>query len=112
MIEHLSKSDVLKFLCDLENCARSEIMVSTPYGYFRQGVIRDNKYEEHLSGWLPDDFEKHGFKTFKTGMGYDLESVAPKLRIFNLLQLMTRIIRKTYGYDWGGIVIFAIKQPT
>lgn len=105
-IEHLNKTDALKFLNDLENCTLSEIMISTPHGYFTQDITRDNKYEKHLSGWLPQDFEKRGFQTFKTGMGYDLEKVVHKFRIFGLLQW---IIRKRYRDDWGGVMIFATK---
>ena len=61
VIEHLPKADGLLFLEELERQARREIIVSTPVG-FLEILNLDSEYQEHLSGWLPSEFEQSGWK--------------------------------------------------
>ena len=61
VIEHLKKGDGE---CLLDNCCKKakSVIVVTPKGFKEQGPEWNNPFEEHLSGWVPEDFKKRGFK--------------------------------------------------
>jgi hypothetical protein len=64
VIEHLGKKEGLEFLKQLEDIARKRVIVATPWGYFPLKEREDNPYLNHLSGWLPEEFEAMGYKVY------------------------------------------------
>ncbi len=60
VIEHLHKPAGEKLLAALEAIAQKRVIVLTPNGFIRQAG-RDNKLQEHLSGWSVADLEAHGY---------------------------------------------------
>jgi hypothetical protein len=64
-IEHLEKEDGWAMLREAERVARVQIVVYTPYGFFPQAHppgapdrwgLDGAAWQEHRSGWLPEDF--------------------------------------------------------
>lgn len=66
ILEHMPKvPDGRKFLEDLKAVTVGTLCISTPYCYLHQPVQEDgNPYQVHLSGWLPQELEAHGFELY------------------------------------------------
>lgn len=56
-IEHLDKQTGKSILKEIERVAARQIMLFTPYKFYHQDPYEENPYQEHKSGWEPDDFE-------------------------------------------------------
>lgn len=68
VIEHLNKQDGFRMLKNMENIAKSKVIVVTPMGEFEQHTYGGNKYQEHNSAWYPEDFVKKGYKVIGQGL--------------------------------------------
>ena len=62
-IEHVEKEEGLKILKEADRIAKKQIVVFTPYGYVSNDSgekdvwgLNGAKFQEHKSGWLPEDF--------------------------------------------------------
>lgn len=66
ILEHMPKTpDGRQFLEDLKEVTSGVLCISTPYCYLHQPVQEDgNPYQVHLSGWLPQELEAHGFELY------------------------------------------------
>lgn len=70
VIEHLSRDDGLLLIEEMKRLARGQVLVFTPLGFMPQegGGARDpwgyqgQHWQEHRSGWTPQDFP--GWRTF------------------------------------------------
>lgn len=65
VIEHLSKDDGYVLIKEAERIARKQIIIFTPLGYMSNHAeekdgwgLNGGKMQEHLSGWLPEDFDE------------------------------------------------------
>jgi len=67
VIEHLSKEESAELLKKTERITRRQIIIFTPLGFMKQEVssggkdawgLNGAKYQEHKSGWSPEDFDK------------------------------------------------------
>jgi hypothetical protein len=66
VIEHLEKSEGWRFLAEAERVARRQIVLFTPLGFHAQPFnpddptdrwgMRGGYWQQHRSGWLPDEF--------------------------------------------------------
>ncbi|MDD3288188.1 MAG: class I SAM-dependent methyltransferase [Alphaproteobacteria bacterium] len=65
VIEHLNKDDGKRMLAEARRVARKQIVVFTPLGFMPRhysevgdiwGDIQHNELQNHLSGWLPEEF--------------------------------------------------------
>lgn len=65
VIEHMTKEYGLRVMTQCRRVARKQIVVSTPLGFMPQAHeigaldgwgVAYNKLQDHLSGWLPEDF--------------------------------------------------------
>ena len=65
-IEHLRKDDGIQLLNEIEKLAKKLVIFETPNGFVHQGSVDGNKYQIHLSGWLPSEFKKRGYKVYGT----------------------------------------------
>lgn len=66
ILEHMPKvPDGRRFLEALKEVTAGTLCVSTPYCYLHQPVQEDgNPFQVHLSGWLPQELEAHGFELY------------------------------------------------
>jgi len=72
LIEHLTKEDG-KRLCTLVTKRSKAAILTSPIGFAPQGQIENNPHQEHISGWVPEELEKLGFKSFaQVYFGYTL----------------------------------------
>ncbi len=62
LIEHLSKNDGLVFLQTLEAIAKRKVVIFTPNGFLPQSSKVQGDYQEHLSGWEPDEMKALGYR--------------------------------------------------
>lgn len=67
VIEHLPKEEGMKLLKMTEKIVRKQIIIFTPLGFVKQEVLDGGKdawglngakYQEHKSGWIPENFDK------------------------------------------------------
>jgi len=103
-IEHLSKSDALKLITKLEKLAKKRVILATINGFFQFNHRKAGKYDVHLSGWKPADFQSmgysvqgHGFRLiYKPGL---LKDISPKFlnpALFLVSYLSTPFVRVFY----------------
>jgi hypothetical protein len=107
-IEHLDKSDGVKLLSTLQDLCDEKIIVSTPYGYYKQGVIRNNIFEQHKSSWSKKDFENAGYFAKAYGFGIEFETLCRKLHLEGLWRMIVRLVLKA---DLGSCILVAMKEP-
>jgi SAM-dependent methyltransferase len=107
IIEHLTKQEGAIFLLNLENLATGKVIVSTPNGYYNQGIERGNIHEIHQSAWVTEDFQEKNYQTINSGLGALLEFIACNFRIAKFLQLFFERKNKN---QWSGMEIFAYKE--
>ncbi|HEY4875884.1 MAG TPA: class I SAM-dependent methyltransferase [Puia sp.] len=73
VLEHMPKKEAWKVLDNMESIAKMQVVISTPIGECYQPVVKGNKLEEHQSSFLPEDFEKRGYKTIRYGWRWLLD---------------------------------------
>lgn len=64
VIEHLTKSESLRMISQMEKIARKKVILMTPRGYIDQGSYDGNPYQTHHSGWEADDLRRLGYKVY------------------------------------------------
>jgi hypothetical protein len=62
VIEHLSKVDGAKLLREMERVTDGRVIICTPNGYTESGPLDGNEHNNHLSGWVPIELDKLGYK--------------------------------------------------
>ena len=65
LIEHLTKEDGYKMMDEVERVSRGLVIITTPHGYMKQGIVEGNTHQEHLSGWHPSEFISRGYTVKK-----------------------------------------------
>ena len=65
-IEHLKREDGESLLNQVESWAKKLVIFETPNGFVHQGPVDNNIHQIHLSGWVPQDFYKRGYKVYGT----------------------------------------------
>lgn len=65
--EHVTKGRGKIALSQLEGLTKRLIVLGCPWGLNRAGPACGNPYEEHLSHWRVEDFEKLGYETRTLG---------------------------------------------
>jgi len=77
VIEHMNRKEGTDFLKNLEMIARKRIVVTTPNGYYSQGVEHNNAFQVHRSGWSVSDLRKLDFEV--KGVGFLMLRPPPTL---------------------------------
>lgn len=67
-IEHMDKKVGLELLAKMEKIAKKIVIISTPAGKCFQEEYDSNRYQRHLSDWIPSDFFKKGYKVSGVGL--------------------------------------------
>lgn len=62
VIEHLTRKDGIALLENLELIAGRRVVISTPTGFLPQSADERGDYQEHLSGWEPEELRKRGYR--------------------------------------------------
>lgn len=61
VIEHLERPAAERLLADLERIARRRVVVFTPNGFVPQTGTAENPFQEHRSGFSPEELRARGF---------------------------------------------------
>ncbi|RLF37411.1 MAG: SAM-dependent methyltransferase [Thermoplasmata archaeon] len=64
VLEHFEKEDGYRFLRKIEKIAKKKVIVFTPNGFLKQGIINKNPYQVHKSGWSVKEMKKRGYKVY------------------------------------------------
>lgn len=96
VIEHLEKEEGRALLRQTEKLARQQVIIFTPLGFMPQHHA-DGKdawglsgadWQEHKSGWLPEDFEGEDWRFFAA-------------REFHTVDSLNQPLEKAYGAFWA-----------
>jgi len=74
IIEHLSKKEAWILIKKAEDIAKRQVIVATPIGPCYHPAIDNNKLQLHRSYFLPEEFEKKGYRVIKYGWRILLDS--------------------------------------
>ena len=64
VIEHLTKENGFLLLDRLERIARKRVIIATPNGFVPQPPTPDNPFQEHISGWDPEEMRARGYRVY------------------------------------------------
>ena len=64
LLEHLDKADGEKILRNAEGWARRKVIVTMPVGWIRQGMVQNNPFQVHRSGWLLREMTQRGYRAY------------------------------------------------
>lgn len=67
VLEHIPKKSALAVVKKMERIAKSIVIISTPIGELSFNPEDNNKYQKHKSFFLPDEFNKMGYRVIKIG---------------------------------------------
>ena len=62
VIEHLPREDGERLIEAMEAVAAKRVLIFTPNGFVPQSPEPGNPFQEHLSGWSPEDFLARGYQ--------------------------------------------------
>lgn len=100
VIEHVSKEDGLCFLSEMERVTKDRVIICTPFGYTESGPLDGNVHNNHLSGWVPIEFDK---------LGYEWKVVTKNVNS-RLLVWFAEMVFWVKGKNWDNKVIVAWKD--
>lgn len=104
VIEHLPKASGYSLLRALERVSQDRVIITTPNGFLPQRSLTSDDYQEHFSGWHPDDFRLFGYSV--TGLlgpralrgEYHHLRYRPRL-LFGMLSLLGQILYTKHQPD-------------
>jgi ubiquinone/menaquinone biosynthesis C-methylase UbiE len=114
-IEHLTKTDGLKLLNEMERIARKKVVVYTPNGFLPQEAFDNNPYQKHLSGWTYNEMQQLGYNVYgingnKKWRGeYSMPKVQP-LEFGRLLANLSAVWLKVTRLESNSYSILCIKH--
>lgn len=115
VIEHLTKSESLKMISQMEKIARKKVIIMTPRGYIDQGAYDGNPYQVHHSGWTTKDLQDLGYKVYGLrGFKY-LRDDAATIRFspwifWGFLSFVSEVL--LYPFPNLSFQLFAVKSVT
>lgn len=66
VIEHLTRSDGLKLLQEIDRTCKGRVIVTTPNIFFE--TMPGDPLDKHLSLWTIEDFKSRGYKVYGLGL--------------------------------------------
>lgn len=90
LIEHLEESAGYELISAMEELARRRVIVLTPNGFLEQPPDPDNPWQEHVSGWTVDEFERLGYRVLGVNGWKPLRTMYAEIR-FRPLPLWDRV---------------------
>lgn len=87
VIEHLEKEEGERLLALTSKVARQQVVIFTPYGFMPQHHddgkdawgLSGGDWQEHKSGWLPEDFTGEGWSFYATREFHAEDSMGKRL---------------------------------
>ncbi len=109
-IEHLKKKDGVKLLKKILGWKIKLFVVMTPYGFFKQTEYDGNKYQEHKSAWVAEDFTKYGFEyKLKGFLSNFITEDGRVLRKTSLYKMLEHIVSPFFGKPEPYLICWKIK---
>jgi SAM-dependent methyltransferase len=68
VIEHVTKKDGLAMMRRMEEIAKYQVIIATPYHFFEHPDMDGNKLQRHLSHWSDEDFKRRGYVVHHVGL--------------------------------------------
>lgn len=62
LIEHLRREDGIRLIAGMERVASRKVIIFTPNGFVPQAPYDGNAFQEHRSGWEPDEMRRLGYR--------------------------------------------------
>jgi ubiquinone/menaquinone biosynthesis C-methylase UbiE len=121
MLEHVDKEEGKRLIESLETIALKKVILSTPVGYLRTShekspvlLASSNPYQEHRTGWVPDELRALGYKVYYNNILCKLEQYISH-HFSDWSWLLTTIIFSFLGpLLWispkFGVDIFCVKE--
>jgi ubiquinone/menaquinone biosynthesis C-methylase UbiE len=108
LIEHLDKVEGVEILRQMEGIASRQVIIMTPWGYFPMKEREDNPYLSHRSGWLPQELQEMGYKTypfyyFRYPMGSRIYQILARYILTFLLYPLIRLLPEKLAQDFVAI---------
>jgi len=105
VIEHLDKAGGIELLRQMEGIASRQIIMTTPWGYYPMKEREDNPYLFHLSGWLPQEFQERGYKTYpfyysRYPLGSEVYQILVRYILTLLLYPLIRLFPEKLAQDF------------
>lgn len=72
VIEHITNKEGGELLDLMDKLYNKKIYIGTPRGYLKQGEehVKENKYQDHKSGWYEKDFQDRGYTVYGVGLSF------------------------------------------
>jgi hypothetical protein len=99
LLEHLTDDEGIRFLENVEKIARNKVVITTPSGFYTRLHQHGNIYEQHKSGWLPNELECRGYvvRGYRLKLLTKICNLSPKMDWLSYLDnLITSVIPITY----------------
>ena len=108
VIEHLDKTEGMELLKRMEEIACRQIIITTPWGYYPLEERQDNPHLNHLSGWLPQEFQEMGYRVRpfyypRYPMGSRLRQALARYLLTPLLYPFIRLFPQKLAQDFIAI---------
>lgn len=102
LIEHLTKSQGLKLLDEIDRVCKGRSIITTPNMYFQ--TMPGEKEDRHLSLWRIEDFKSRGYKVYGVGLKIPLLWGDKLLKIKQALYYFFTPISFIFPYISGSLI--------
>jgi len=92
VLEHLKKSEGRLLLRKIEKLAKKRLVVYTPVNYLPQNTVDENVYQQHKSGWCPDEMRTLGYDIKGVNSFYILRTELSKIRYSGIIGILISIL--------------------
>lgn len=113
LIEHLKKEEGYKLLEHMQKFARKKVIIFTPNGFLEQGVLENNPFQQHHSGWSAQEMQKRGFRVYGVNGLKFLRGERARIKyspkiVFEAISIISQIF--TYFFPSHSFQIFCVKR--
>jgi SAM-dependent methyltransferase len=108
VIEHLDKKEGLELIKRMEEMARRQVIITTPWGYYPLDERHDNPYLNHISGWLPEDFERMGYRVYpfyypRYPVGSRKSQILARYVLSPIIYPLVRLFPQSFALDFMAV---------
>jgi GT2 family glycosyltransferase/SAM-dependent methyltransferase len=72
VVEHMPKKEAWQVVENMEKIAKKQVIIATPIGEHYHPAVDGNELQIHKSHFMPEEFEKRGYKVLKYGWSWIL----------------------------------------
>jgi len=92
VLEHLYKAEGRLLLRKIEELATKRLVVFTPVNFLPQDAVDENVYQQHKSGWCPDEIRTLGYHIRGVNSFYILRAELSRIRFSGIVGMMISIL--------------------